>query len=69
MGEISSKAPRSGAADRTGARDASDDAADVAARSCKVDFSTMCPTCQVEMQPVHSHYQCTRCGWRDSCCF
>jgi hypothetical protein len=37
--------------------------------ACKVDFSTMCPTCQVEMQPVHSHYQCMRCGWRDSCCF
>jgi len=42
----------------------------VAARErCKVDFSTMCPHCQIAMQPVHSHYQCTRCGWRDSCCF
>jgi hypothetical protein len=36
--------------------------------ACKVDFSTSCPYCQVEMQPVHAHYQCTRCGWRDSCC-
>jgi Zn finger protein HypA/HybF involved in hydrogenase expression len=33
------------------------------------DLSTKCPTCLVEMIPVHSHYQCPRCGMRDSCCF
>lgn len=63
MSEISSNGARGQGPER---------AAVVAApanEACKVDFSTMCPTCQVEMQPVHSHYQCTRCGWRDSCCF
>jgi hypothetical protein len=39
-----------------------------AAKVCKIDFSTICPHCQVQMIPVHSHYQCTKCGWRDSCC-
>jgi hypothetical protein len=38
-------------------------------KRCKSDFSTICPHCLVQMIPVHSHYQCTRCGWRDSCCF
>jgi hypothetical protein len=35
---------------------------------CRVDFSTLCPHCSIAMQPVHAHYQCARCGWRDSCC-
>jgi len=38
-------------------------------QACRIDFSVTCPHCQVTMQPIHSHYQCTRCGWRDSCCF
>jgi transposase len=38
-------------------------------KRCKPDFSTTCPQCLVPMIPVHTHYQCTRCGWRDSCCF
>lgn len=33
------------------------------------DLTTTCPVCAVAMLPVHSHYQCPRCGWRDSCCF
>jgi hypothetical protein len=37
--------------------------------ACRVDFSVICPHCQVQMTPVHSHYQCMKCGWRDSCCF
>jgi len=38
-------------------------------QTCRVDFSVTCPHCQVQMTPVHSHYQCMKCGWRDSCCF
>jgi hypothetical protein len=37
--------------------------------ACRIDFSVICPHCQVQMTPVHSHYQCMKCGWRDSCCF
>nr|HEX4315589.1 hypothetical protein [Kofleriaceae bacterium] len=33
------------------------------------DLSTMCPTCNIAMQPEHAHYRCARCGYRDSCCF
>ena len=33
-----------------------------------VDLANRCPTCLVEMDWIHSHYQCPRCGWRDSCC-
>ena len=33
-----------------------------------VDLANRCPTCLVEMEWIHSHYQCPRCGWRDSCC-
>ena len=32
------------------------------------DLANRCPTCLVEMDWIHSHYQCPRCGWRDSCC-
>jgi hypothetical protein len=32
------------------------------------DLANRCPTCLVEMAWIHSHYQCLRCGWRDSCC-
>jgi hypothetical protein len=32
------------------------------------DLANRCPTCLVEMNWIHSHYQCPRCGWRDSCC-
>ena len=31
-----------------------------------VDLSNRCPTCLVEMDWIHSYYQCPRCGWRDS---
>jgi len=31
-------------------------------------LANRCPTCLVEMEWIHSHYQCPRCGWRDSCC-
>ena len=39
-----------------------------------LDLSTVCVPCHqgkgkaVRMIPVHSHYQCPECGWRDSCC-
>jgi Zn finger protein HypA/HybF involved in hydrogenase expression len=33
------------------------------------DLSTTCPQCDGQMQPEHAHYKCTRCGYRDSCCF
>lgn len=36
---------------------------------CKVDLSTICPTCSILMLPEHAHYKCPRCGYRDSCCF
>lgn len=32
------------------------------------DLANRCPTCLVEMEWIHSHYQCAHCGWRDSCC-
>lgn len=32
------------------------------------DLANQCPTCLVEMEWIHSHYQCPRCGERDSCC-
>jgi len=32
------------------------------------DLADRCPTCLVTMEWMHSHYQCPRCGWRDSCC-
>lgn len=35
----------------------------------KADLSITCPTCTTLMQPEHAHYRCTRCGYRDSCCF
>jgi hypothetical protein len=31
-------------------------------------LANRCPTCLVEMEWIHSHYQCPRCHWRDSCC-
>lgn len=31
-------------------------------------LANQCPTCLVEMEWIHNHYQCPRCGWRDSCC-
>jgi len=37
--------------------------------ACKADFSTVCGECGADMRPVHSHYECPVCGWRDSCCF
>ena len=33
------------------------------------DLSTLCPLCGEEMNPETSHYRCTFCGYRDSCCF
>src|SRR5262245_3173759 len=33
------------------------------------DLTIRCPYDDSEMLPIHSHYQCPRCGWRDSCCF
>jgi Zn finger protein HypA/HybF involved in hydrogenase expression len=33
------------------------------------DLSMTCPTCGTLMEPEHAHYRCTRCGYRDSCCF
>ncbi|MGH2694676.1 MAG: hypothetical protein ACRDJJ_07625 [Actinomycetota bacterium] len=33
------------------------------------DLSTTCAQCGAQMYPVHSHYQCPDCGYRDSCCF
>ena len=45
------------------------------APTCRpLDMSTVCTPCfegkgkPVRMMPVHSHYQCPECGWRDSCC-
>ncbi len=35
----------------------------------KADLSITCPTCATLMQPEHAHYRCSRCGYRDSCCF
>ena len=32
------------------------------------DLANRCPTCLVEMEWIHSHYQFPRWGWRDSCC-
>ena len=37
------------------------------------DLANHCPLCLVElclveMEWIHSHYQCPRCRWRDSCC-
>ena len=37
--------------------------------SASVDLTTTCPTCMVEMQPEHAHYQCGSCGYRDSSSF
>ena len=34
----------------------------------KPDLSIHCPLCLEEMIPVHAHYQCERCHYRDSCC-
>ncbi len=33
------------------------------------DLSTICPSCNTQMQPEHAHYKCPACGYRDSCCF
>lgn len=33
------------------------------------DLSTVCPSCNTQMQPEHAHYRCPACGYRDSCCF
>lgn len=33
-----------------------------------VDLSTTCWNCGNQMIPVHGHYACEKCGWRDSCC-
>jgi tRNA(Ile2) C34 agmatinyltransferase TiaS len=41
----------------------------VAERAPQCDLTTTCPTCMIEMQSEHAHYRCTRCGYRDSCCF
>jgi hypothetical protein len=44
------------------------------ATACPPDLSTVCTPChqgkdrRVQMIPVHAHYQCPECGWRDSCC-
>ncbi|CAN5434301.1 hypothetical protein BH11MYX1_BH11MYX1_20690 [soil metagenome] len=35
----------------------------------RIDLSTTCPTCMVEMQPEHAHYKCPSCGYRDSSSF
>jgi hypothetical protein len=52
-----------------------DERQDPGAAACRPpDLSTICTPChegkgkQVKMMPVHSHYQCPECGWRDSCC-
>ena len=47
-------------------------AADVpAARGCDgtLDMATMCPCCVTQMQPEHAHYRCSKCAYRDACCF
>jgi hypothetical protein len=52
-----------------------DDRDEAAAPACRPpDLSTVCTPCHegrgkvVKMIPVHAHYQCPECGWRDSCC-
>jgi hypothetical protein len=35
----------------------------------RVDLTTTCPTCMVEMKPEHAHYKCPSCGYRDSSSF
>lgn len=32
------------------------------------DLANRCPTCLIEMNWIHSHYQFPSYGWRDSCC-
>ena len=40
-----------------------------APRRPSCDLSTICPSCNTQMQPEHAHYKCPACGYRDSCCF
>ncbi len=35
--------------------------------ACELEM--ICPICLLEMQPEHAHFRCSRCGYRDSCCF
>ncbi len=39
------------------------------APEARVDLTTKCPTCMVDMQPEHAHYKCPSCGYRDSSSF